>query len=161
MQKKKVFISSVQSEFAKERKMLYDYLTTDALLCRFFEVFIFENLPADSRSAERVYLNEVKNCDIYLGLFGKQYGFEDKNGISPTEHEFDCARQLHKTKFVYLTNHNDADRQSKEVKLIKKAEKSVVRKKFSNELDLRVSVYNSLVRYLEENEFIRKSYFRI
>ena len=34
MQRKKVFISSVQSEFAAERQMLFDYLTTDALLAR-------------------------------------------------------------------------------------------------------------------------------
>jgi hypothetical protein len=35
MQKKRVFISSVQSEFAEERQMLFDYLTTDALLGKF------------------------------------------------------------------------------------------------------------------------------
>ena len=34
MQRKKVFISSVQSEFAKERQMLFEYLTTDALLSK-------------------------------------------------------------------------------------------------------------------------------
>jgi hypothetical protein len=46
MTKLRVFISSVQPEFAGERQMLYDYLSTDALLGRFFEPFIFEKLPA-------------------------------------------------------------------------------------------------------------------
>jgi len=46
MQRKKVFISSVQSEFALERQLLFDYLTSDALLGKFFEPFIFENVPA-------------------------------------------------------------------------------------------------------------------
>jgi hypothetical protein len=46
MQKKRVFISSVQSEFAEERQMLFEYLTTDALFCKFFEPFIFEQIPA-------------------------------------------------------------------------------------------------------------------
>ena len=40
----RVFISSVQNEFARERQMLYDYLLMDALLGRFFEPFIFEKL---------------------------------------------------------------------------------------------------------------------
>ena len=38
----KIFISSVQQEFALERKALADYIRTDALLGKFFEVFIFE-----------------------------------------------------------------------------------------------------------------------
>ena len=46
MQKKRIFISSVQSEFVVERQMLFDYLTTDALLGEFFEPFVFENVPA-------------------------------------------------------------------------------------------------------------------
>ena len=38
----KVFISSVQAEFAEERHKLYEYIQTDALLGRFFIPFIFE-----------------------------------------------------------------------------------------------------------------------
>lgn len=41
MKRIKVFISSVQSEFAAERRALSEYLTTDALFGRFFESFIF------------------------------------------------------------------------------------------------------------------------
>ena len=40
MQKLKVFISSVQSEFARERQGLFDYLHSDKLLGLFFEPFI-------------------------------------------------------------------------------------------------------------------------
>ena len=38
----RIFVSSVQREFAVERKALAEYIRTDALLGRFFEVFIFE-----------------------------------------------------------------------------------------------------------------------
>ncbi len=151
----RIFISSVQTEFAKERKMLSEYITSDALLGKFFEVFIFENIPALDNSTRMVYLDEVKRSDIYLGLFGKTYGYEDADGVSPTEHEFNCARDTFKTKFIYITNHIDSERHPKELKLIQKAEEYVVRKKFSNELALKASVYNSLVRFLEENEYIR------
>ena len=40
MKKLKLFISSVQSEFAEERRMLKHYINTDALLGTFFDVFI-------------------------------------------------------------------------------------------------------------------------
>ncbi len=155
MKRIRVFISSVQLEFSEERQLLFDYLTTDALLGRFFEPFIFENLPAVNDSANSVYLNEVELCDLYLGLFGKEYGYEDSEGISPTEREFDHAGLHHKTRLIFLTDHKNSERHTKEIALIKKAEQAVVRKKFSSIHDLKSSVYASLVRYLEEKEYIR------
>ena len=47
----RVFISSVQAEFADERRLLCDYIRQDALLGRFFSPFIFEELPAINLSA--------------------------------------------------------------------------------------------------------------
>ena len=41
----KVFVSSVQKEMENERQALRAYLKDDALLCRFFDVFLFEDLP--------------------------------------------------------------------------------------------------------------------
>ena len=56
----RIFISSVQREFAKERKALAEYIRKDAILGKFFEVFLFEEVPAQ----ERVYLSEVNDCGI-------------------------------------------------------------------------------------------------
>ncbi|MFA5297578.1 MAG: DUF4062 domain-containing protein, partial [Lutibacter sp.] len=77
MQKIKVFISSVQAELATERKAVFDYLNADPLLGKFFEPFLFEHLPAYDQSTAQVYLREVEQSAIYLGLLGKDYGFED------------------------------------------------------------------------------------
>lgn len=131
----KIFISSVQSEFSEERQKLVEFLSADALLGKFFDVFAFENLPAISHNPQKVYIEQVKQCNIYLGLFGKEYGFEDEKGVSPTEREFDCAVENHKIKLVFITNHNNEERNPKEQNLIKKAEHFVVRKRFSNDLD--------------------------
>ena len=65
--KYRVFISSVQSEFARERKSLAKYIREDALLGDFFEVFLFEEQPAKNRTAKSVFLEEVAACDVYLG----------------------------------------------------------------------------------------------
>lgn len=72
MAKTKLFISSVQTEFASERQELYEYMQADPLLGRFFEPFLFEHLPAQDQLADSVYLREVSQSDIYLGLFGKK-----------------------------------------------------------------------------------------
>ncbi|MFA7199317.1 MAG: DUF4062 domain-containing protein, partial [Methanoculleus sp.] len=62
----RIFISSVQKEFADERAALRDYLRGDALMRRFFEVFLFEDVPAADRRTDDLYLDEVRRCDIYV-----------------------------------------------------------------------------------------------
>lgn len=159
MTRQKIFISSVQPEFASERQMLFDYISTDALLGRFFEPFIFEKLPATNAKPDAAWLEEVSHSDIYLGIFGIQYGFEDKNGISPTEHEFNLALKENKTKLIFISIHQSEERNTKELALIRKAENEVVRKKFSSPSELKTAVYASLISYLEEKEFIRAGPF--
>ncbi|MDE5610430.1 MAG: DUF4062 domain-containing protein [Odoribacter sp.] len=155
MKRIKIFISSVQSEFAEERAMLCHYIRTDVLLGKFFEPFVFEEVPANEYSTSHVYLKEVELCDIYLGLYGNMYGYEDAEGISPTEREYDLAASLHKSRLIYIKSIDEDERHPKEARLIKKVERDIVRKTFVDIDGLRTSVYASLVRYLEEKEFIR------
>lgn len=159
MAKTKIFISSVQQEFALERQLLHDYILADPLLGRFFEPFLFERLPATDQRLDAIYLKEVENSHIYLGLFGKSYGFEDANGISPTEREFDKATELHKTRLIYLTKDDAHERHSKENALIQNAQAFLVRKQFSTIDELKFSVYASLVNYLIDKEIIRTGPF--
>ena len=98
----RIFISSVQKEFAEERAALRDYLRGDALMRRFFEPFLFEDVPAADRRADELYLDEVGRCDVYLGLFGNDYGFEDVESISPTEREFDAATRGSKLRLIFV-----------------------------------------------------------
>ena len=155
MKRIKLFISSVQSEFAEERAMLCYYIRTDALLGKFFDPFIFEEVPANEKPTNQVYLKEVETCDIYLGLYGNLYGYEDADGISPTEHEYDLAAKLHKSRLIFIKSIDETNRHPKETALIRKVEQDVVRKTFVDIDGLRTSVYASLIRYLEEKEYIR------
>ena len=155
MKRIRIFISSVQSEFAQERAMLSQYIRTDALLGKFFETFLFEDVPANEASPQQVYLGEVEMSDIYLGLYGNKYGYEDAEGMSPTEREYDRASELHKTRLIFIKSLDEQDRHLKETALIKKVERDIVRKTFVDVEGLRTSVYASLVRYLEEKEYIR------
>jgi len=155
MRKIKIFISSVQSEFAEERDALFDYLQHDPLLGKFFEPFIFEKLPAIDQKVDAVYLHELENNDIYLCLLGTQYGSEDTLGVSPTEHEFDYATKLSKTRLVFLSNHTEKERSAKQHTFINKVQSALIRKQFSSTHELKAAVYASLLHYLEEKEIIR------
>jgi hypothetical protein len=116
MLKKKIFISSVQSEFKSERLALHEYILSDPMLRKFFEPFLFELMPAIDRKPDDVYLKEVERCDIYLGLLGKEYG-NAKKGLSPTEMEYNHASKRHKTRLLFLTNHSDKERMQKSANL--------------------------------------------
>jgi hypothetical protein len=47
-----IFISSVQDEFAMERKRIAEYIRQDALFSQYFVPFLFEELPAQDKSAK-------------------------------------------------------------------------------------------------------------
>lgn len=128
MQRIKVFISSVQKEFSEERKLISNYIREDALLGKFFEPFLFEEMPAANN------------------------GFENSDGISPTELEYNEAIAKNKYRLIFIKRVNL--RNQKEDLFIKKTEQHVVRKSFSDYEELRTAVYISLVRYMEEKELL-------
>ena len=147
----KVFISSVQREFACERRLLCDYIRTDSLLGRFFVPFIFEDMPASEVSAQKAYLAQAAESHIYLGIFGTQYGYEDSEGVSPTEREYDTAKAHFVHRLVY-TLRTESKREPKEQVFVKKVEQELVRRSFTTYEELRTAVYNSLNK---KNSFVR------
>ena len=115
----KIFVSSVQKEFEQIRLALKAFLLGDAVLRRFMsEVFLFEEIPAKDRRADQVYLEEVERCDIYLGIFGYEYGHEDQEGISPTEQEYNHATRIGKTRLIYVWGTDENQRAAKMKRLI-------------------------------------------
>lgn len=151
----RIFVSSVQREFAQERVHLRDYVRGDPLMRRFFEVFLFEDAPASDRRPDEVYLDEVERCDIYVGLFGADYGFEDADGISPTEREFDRATELEKQRLIFVKGAAGGERHPKMHALIARAQAGLVRRRFATPAELIAGLYAALVQYLEGRELLR------
>jgi predicted HTH transcriptional regulator len=146
----KIFISSVQKEFAAERKALAAYLAGDPLLRRFFESFLFErDIPASDRRPDAVYLDEVRNCDLYIGLFGDDYGWENSKGFSPTHLEYKEATRLGKTRLIFVKGSTDEGKHPKMQALIREVGTQLVRRRFRKTADLLPDVYASLVDHLE------------
>ena len=151
----RIFISSVQGEFAEERTTLRTYVHADFLMRRFFEVFLFEDVPASDRRPDQLYLDEVGRCDIYVGLFGAEYGSEDAEGVSPTEREFDHATAVGSHRLIFVKGAGDDARHPKVQALIRKAQAGLIRKRFNTPAELVTGLYAALVEYLQGKELIR------
>jgi len=149
MKKSMIFLSSVQKEFREERRAIRDFVRGDALLRRFFDVFLFEDIPASDRKPDNVYLDEVDRCDVYVGLFGNEYGSTDAKGKSPTELEFDRATAKSKTRLIFVKGSDDEARHPKMLKLVQKAGSQLVRRRFEDGPDLTAALYSSLVEDLD------------
>ena len=154
MTPRRIFISGIQREFAEERAALRDYLRGNPLMRRFFEAFLFEDVPATDRRPDALYLDEVERCDVYVGLFGREYGSEDDDGVSPTEREFERAGTAAKHRLIFVKDADCDDRHPKMQALIDRAQADLVRKRFSTSADLVTGLYAALVEYLEGQELL-------
>ena len=80
---KRIFISSVQKEFERERAAIKRMIETDPILKPHFKVFVFEiDAPASDKSTQQVYLGEIEKSDIYLVLIGNRYGSPSSFALS-------------------------------------------------------------------------------
>jgi ATP-dependent DNA helicase RecG len=155
----RIFVSSVQRELAAERRAVRDFVHNDPLLRRFFTVFLFEDLPAQDHSADEVYLGEVDQCAIYVGIFGSEYGAVDPEGVSPTEHEFVRATERARERLIFVKGDSSTARHQKMTALIDRAAAEVVRRRFASIPELTAELYAALVQYLEDHELIRTGPF--
>jgi len=158
----KIFISANQKEMRQERFAIKKFIAGDILLKKHFDVFMFEDMPAKGKSAEATYLNEIRDCDIYVGIFGKEYGNVDKNGLSATEKEYRLAEKLNKEILIFLKGKDESDRDIRLVSLIHRIKKSTtgyVYKRFAEVKKLKSHVCESLIELLENKGVISSLHF--
>ena len=160
MKQFKIFISSVQSEFEDERIALKTFIESDKLLGNYFDVFLFENLPAKGAPSEKTYLKEIARSDIFILLLGKEYGNVGADGISPIEREFSEAINKKLCILTYIKNGSIKGRDTGVVNLInriKDSKSGFIYKTFTNIDKLKDAVYDSLIELFRGNtriEFI-------
>ena len=149
--KRRILISSVQKELAAGRGGRWR-TTSMAIpsLRRFFGVFLSRTCPPRAAVPTPSISKEVDRCDIYLGLLGDQYGYEDAAGLSPTEREFDRATAAGKERLLFVKGDTDSARHPKMQALVRKAGGQLIRRRFASIPDLTAAVYASLVDYLGE-----------
>ena len=80
-----------------------------------------EHFGADPETPAEKSLQELRESDIYIGIFGARYGFIDpKTGVSVTELEFDEAERLGLHMLLYALD-EDAEVKKRDVETRPKA----------------------------------------
>jgi len=162
MKQFKIFVSSVIKEFEEERINLKTFIESEKLLKRYFDVFIFEDLPAKSEAAEKIYIREVSKSNILILLLGKDYGDVGTDGLSPIEREFSHAVEKKLNILVYIKNVNIKQRNNRVVALInriKDPKNGFIYKSFANKNDLEDAVYSSLLEFLIKKGIVKNAPF--
>lgn len=147
----KVFISSNQKELREERMAIKEAILNTPIIRNFFEPVLFEDFPARGSDPVSTYLNEVKDCDIYIGILGNEYGRKGDDDISATEREYDTFIEAVTAGevLIYVKGHDD-DSRDPEINefLIKPRDKSVY-KRFNSIDNLKEELLNSLESFLK------------
>lgn len=157
----KVFVSGNQTELKDERFTVKETIASNPILNDIFDVFLFEDLPANSRDPISTYINEVEKSDVYIGLIGSVYGVIGEDGFSPTEREFQSFIKTnpHNDVFVFIKGAGDVDRDKETQEFIAKVRDLTTYKRFIDLDDLKSHVTDSLVLYLYDNGIIRREPF--
>ena len=149
MLKYKVFISSVQSEFAQERQRIFDFIRTDELIGQHFEPFIFEQIAAQNTNPRQLYIDEASSCQVYLLLIGKRYGNILPEGISPTEKEYQAAGESNVWRVAFISDLDGQKREEEEERFFRTVQNELSYRVFSNPSVLVSLVKQSLYAYLK------------
>jgi len=100
-----VFISSVMTELATERRLLASMITKPGAT-----PVLFEDFGGRDQDAQEAYLSGVARCDIYLGVVADRYGAITPTGRSATHQEYREAVRLDKRISVWVRDQS-ANRQ--------------------------------------------------
>ncbi|WP_407422745.1 ATP-binding protein [Methanobrevibacter sp.] len=138
----KVFLSSNQREFAEEREYIYENLKNDSFFGEIIDLFVFEKENAKTLPSDEVFINEVLNSDIYIGLIGENYGSIYKEGISATEYEYDSYISKKHAAYIFIKDNIKPDENSE--KFLNKIKNQVTYKRFNNKEDLLSKIKKSL-----------------
>lgn len=148
---KRIFISSVQKEFERERAAIKKMVETDPIIKPYFKAFVFEiDAPATDKTTQQVYLDEIARSDVYLVLIGNKYGYCKDGERSPTEQEYDKAAELGLPKLIMVRGSDNSKREVREAAFLDKISANHVRIRFQDDsagnptADLLDEVRNSL-----------------
>ena len=146
--------SRVQAEFATERQLIYDFISTDELMSQYFEPFIFEQISAQDTNPQQLYLEQAAQSQIYLLLVGKQYGNAINGGLSPTEQEYIAAAEGNAYRIAFIKDLTE-QRELREEQFFRKVQSELSYRIFSNAPVLISLVKQSLYTYLKYKGIIQ------
>lgn len=100
----KFFISSTYQDLKNIRRVAIN--TIESLTERkTAEISAMEEFPASQKSSGTFCVDQVKDADIVIGIYGYRFGSKYYDGRSMTEIEFDEAKRQGKPILAFVENH--------------------------------------------------------
>lgn len=144
----KVFISSNQSEFEEERKFLFEEISKDPYLNRNVELFVFEADISRALPANEVFINQVEESDIYIGLIGSDYGDIYEGNVSATEYEYNTFIADKHEAYFFIKDCDSRDEGSE--RFLKRIQKVNKYKTFKSKEELLDEIKKSLQESIDK-----------
>jgi len=145
----KIFISSNKNEFIEERLFLKDKLMSDPVLSNFVEIFLFEDdVESSSRAPIDIYIDQVHNSDIYIGILGYTYGTITSRGISATELEYNEYKKYKSDYYFFVKNMEDREEKTK--KFINKIQNETTYIIFNTKEELLEEIKRTLYSFINK-----------
>jgi hypothetical protein len=100
-------------------------------------------------------LQKVAESDVYVGIFGRRYGYVNpETGLSATHEEYRRARELDKPVLIFIEELPEGEEFEEPQRALLREAKDYTSghtiKKFHNEDELRYEVYRALDRLLAQ-----------
>ena len=113
------------------------------------DVFLFEeDVVSSSPPPKDIYITEVRNSDIYIGLLGYTYGNLTEEGISATELEYNEYKKIKSDYFFYVKNLNKREKKTNE--FIKRIQQETTYTTFDNKEELCEEIKKTLFSYINK-----------
>jgi len=132
------------------------------LLKDYFNVFLFEDLHAKSKSSKKSYVDEVSKSHVYVGIFGNEYRNVGTDEISATEREFREAQKGNKEILIFIKGGNDKIRDAQVKKLIAEIgdpERRYTYKRFNDLPSFKNYIHESLLDFLRDKGIVGRTVF--
>jgi hypothetical protein len=98
----KVFLSSTFTDLESHRNAVTKAI--ERLGGKVVRMEVFGARPDDATHAS---LGDLKECDLFVGIYAHRYGsISERSATSITEEEYDYAKKLKKPMFCYIVNEN-------------------------------------------------------
>ena len=146
----KVMISSTTKDLSEERKVIFSILSQNSIFG------ISGSAPfndhANSMSSFLLTKKMASECDLYILLLGKCFGWDIGDGRSATEIEFDAAIKEDPTKILIFLKQVDEiePKQKKFIEKVTSYYSGYWRVEFDNKIQLESLVKESILAWLKD-----------
>ncbi|MEI7731386.1 MAG: DUF4062 domain-containing protein [Verrucomicrobiota bacterium] len=146
MSEKRIFVSSLFTEFAQEREALKQFIDRDERMRDFFELFLSED--SSNQITGQSFIAAIDRCDIFIGLIGKKAGPVISDEKTAVELEFEQALSTKKLCLIFVKGLNDSGRDVRMTALIRKAGAQLLYRRFRNKREFDAALRDGLLPHL-------------